>query len=254
MAKAALGGFRNEDWVVAEFNNWHCGYWARDWLQTMGHDPDKIEHLCAQTTRKMGYMNKADVLVLVEDQVEWVSVKKFTASFNQIDKRWTDRYAEEWKMPQNVVEVFKKYCGEEEYRPIDLHDKTADNRRYKMNEMSEEERKIALEFLTENQKKIAKSVISGSGKASAKWMLIVEEKDDSPYRSAMIPINQVIAFCTGECSITEQGNLRLGRLTIQRKGGDGGRNTAQMLQFKFSPRDLFNMQGVRLTKRPARAL
>ena len=85
-------------------------------------------------------------------------------------------------------------------------------------------------------------------------MLIVEEKDDSPYRSAMIPINQVIAFCTGEYSITEQGNLRLGRLTIQRKGGDGGRNTAQMLQFKFSPRDLFNMQGVRLTKRPARAL
>ena len=228
MAKAALGGFRNEDWVVAEFNNWHCGYWARDWLQTMGHDPDKIEHLCAQTTRKMGYMNKADVLVLVEDQVEWVSVKKFTASFNQIDKRWTDRYAKEWKMPQNVVEVFKKYCGEEEYRPIDLHDQTADSRRYKMNEMSEEERRIALEFLTENQKKIAKSVISGSGKASAKWMLIVEEKDDSPYRSAHDPDQPsdsilhwgMLDHRTGKSEIGQAYNPKEGRRRWQKYGPD----------------------------------
>ena len=58
MAKAALGGFKNEDWVVSEFNNWKKSHWARRWLKSMGYDPDKIEHLCAQTTRNMGFFNK----------------------------------------------------------------------------------------------------------------------------------------------------------------------------------------------------
>lgn len=91
--------------------------------------------MCAQTTRKMGYMNKADVLVLVEENVEWVSVKKFTTSFNQIDKRWTDRYAEEWNMSPSVVKSFKKYCGEEGHMLTDNNDSTVDSRRYKMDEL-----------------------------------------------------------------------------------------------------------------------
>ena len=35
--------------------------------------------------------------------------------------------------------------------------------------------------------------------------------------------------------ITKQGNLKIGRITMQRKGGDGGRETAKMLQFKINP-------------------
>ncbi len=62
MASIAISGFQNEDWVVSEFNNYLCSYWAKRWLKTMGYN--KIEHLCSQTTRKMGYFNKADVLVL----------------------------------------------------------------------------------------------------------------------------------------------------------------------------------------------
>ena len=31
------------------------------------------------------------------------------------------------------------------------------------------------------------------------------------------------------------GNLKIGRVTMQRKGGDGGRETAKMLQFKINP-------------------
>lgn len=32
-----------------------------------------------------------------------------------------------------------------------------------------------------------------------------------------------------------------GHITIQRKGGDGGRDTANMLQFKIDPTDLFDI-------------
>ena len=36
------------------------------------------------------------------------------------------------------------------------------------------------------------------------------------------------------------GNLRIGRITMQRKGGDAGRATAKMLQFKINPVLLFD--------------
>ena len=254
MAEIAIGGFKNEDWIASEFNNWICSYWARGWLKTMKYDPDKIEHLCSQTTRKMGFFNKADILVLVEDNVEWISVKKFTASFNQIDKKWTDTYAKQWKMSEEVTHIFKRYCGEPKYRPRDLLDdkqleQISDKRRFNMNELSEVQREQLLDFLNENRKKIVKDVVGGSGKASAKWMLLIEEKDGSPYRSALLPIDRVIEHCIGGAAITDRGNIKLGQLTIQRKGGDAGKHTAQMLQFKFSPRGLFDIQGIDIIER-----
>ncbi|MGL4987332.1 MAG: hypothetical protein ACRC5H_09395 [Treponemataceae bacterium] len=41
--------------------------------------------------------------------------------------------------------------------------------------------------------------------------------------------------------ITKQGNIKLGRIGVQRKGGDGGRPSANMLQFKMNPMDLFGI-------------
>lgn len=42
--------------------------------------------------------------------------------------------------------------------------------------------------------------------------------------------------------ITKRGNYKIGRITMQRKGGDGGRNTAKMLQFKINPAELFDSE------------
>jgi hypothetical protein len=46
-------------------------------------------------------------------------------------------------------------------------------------------------------------------------------------------------FGKGDVKISPQGSLYIGRITMQRKGGDGSRETAQMLQFKIKPCDLF---------------
>ena len=35
--------------------------------------------------------------------------------------------------------------------------------------------------------------------------------------------------------------MKIGRITMQRKGGDAGRDTAKMLQFKVDPTELFNV-------------
>jgi len=56
------------------------------------------------------------------------------------------------------------------------------------------------------------------------------------------PINIVTNhFGNGEVVITKLGNIKIGRITMQRKGGDGGRETAKMLQFKINPAELFDI-------------
>ena len=46
-------------------------------------------------------------------------------------------------------------------------------------------------------------------------------------------------FGNGKVVITKKGTIRVGEITMQRKGGDGGRTTARMLQFKINPAKLF---------------
>ena len=60
------------------------------------------------------------------------------------------------------------------------------------------------------------------------------------YSWVIKPINYVLHFYSeGEVAITNKGSLKIGKITMQRKGGDGGRPTANMLQFKINPCLLF---------------
>lgn len=55
------------------------------------------------------------------------------------------------------------------------------------------------------------------------------------------PINIVANhFGNGRVLITKQGNITIGNITMQRKSGDGGRETAKMLQFQINPAELNN--------------
>jgi hypothetical protein len=47
-------------------------------------------------------------------------------------------------------------------------------------------------------------------------------------------------YAAGDVEITIRGSLKIGAITMQRKGGDGGRETAKMLQFKLNPAMLFD--------------
>lgn len=42
-------------------------------------------------------------------QVKLVSNLK---GFNQIDKRWVDKYVEMWEIPNNITQLLKEYTGE----------------------------------------------------------------------------------------------------------------------------------------------
>ena len=65
------------------------------------------------------------------------------------------------------------------------------------------------------------------------------KKEKSEVKWILKPINEVINFYSGNVEFSPQGSLKIGKITMQRKGGDGGRDTAKMLQFKINPCELF---------------
>ena len=91
------------------------------------------------------------------------------------------------------------------------------------------------------QKPYCKRYIKGRGKFAAEWMLVAQ-KTEKQAKWILKPINFVINyFGNGEVVITPRGSVKIGKITMQRKGGDGGRESAKMLQFKINPAELFDI-------------
>jgi len=82
--------------------------------------------------------------------------------------------------------------------------------------------------------------LKGRGEFSADWVLVIL-KVNGESNWVLKSINEAMnIFGGGEIRITKQGSLKIGKIGMQRKGGDNGRDTAKMLQFKINPVELFN--------------
>jgi len=99
-----------------------------------------------------------------------------------------------------------------------------------------------LKFFNDNKTLIVNDILKGRGKFSAEWMLVILKlKDTDKIDWALEPINKVLNhFGNGEIRITPRGSFKIGNITIQRKSGDNGRETANMLQFKINPAELID--------------
>jgi hypothetical protein len=239
-SQTAKNGFLNEDDIVEKFNNWSFDEDAQKWLLIMEYQLNDIDYVKA--IKLNGYKTDVQVQVTIKLkdaidaqnlQVKLVSNPK---GFNQIDKRWVDKYVEMWNVPLEIISIFKKYTGEIE--PTIENPK--DKRRMFANEFTLDEQENILDWLNKNKSLIVSDILKGRGQFSAEWMLVAQKiKENS--RWILKPMN----FClnhygNGNIEITKQGNFKIGRITMQRKGGDNGRNTAKMLQFKINPAELFD--------------
>ena len=108
------------------------------------------------------------------------------------------------------------------------------------NEFTGSEQKTLVDWLQKNMLMIVGDVIRGRGRFAAEWTLVIHKWNG--YRWTLKAVNEAIGIYCGDlkAEITPKGSLRLGRITLQRKGGDNGRDTANMLQFKADPIDLFD--------------
>lgn len=163
-SQTAKDGFRNEDDIVKKFNDWKKDKDAQAWLILMKYKLSEIEYL--EAVKISGYKTDVQVQVTIKLRkaidVENLQVKLVsnTKGFNQIDKRWVDKYTEMWSIPLQVVSILKRYTGEEE----PTIKKPKDKRRMFANEFSEVEQKIILEWLKNNQYLIVSDILKGQGK------------------------------------------------------------------------------------------
>lgn len=237
----ARNGFANEDDIVNKFNNWQTDETAKTWLTIMNYDINNIEYVKA--VKLSGYKTDVQVQVTIKLkdaidaqnlQVKLVSNPK---GFNQIDKRWVDKYVEMWNIPIEIAEIIKRYTGE--ITPNIPNPK--DKRRMFVNEFSENEQNLVINWIKNNKSLIVSDIIKGRGQFAAEWMLVAQ-KTQTNARWVLKPINICLNhFGNGEVIITKQGNFKIGNITMQRKGGDNGRPTANMLQFKINPAELFEI-------------
>lgn len=237
----AKNGFANEDDIVDKFNNWQNDETAKNWLIIMQYNISDIEYVKA--VKLSGYKTDVQVQVTIKLkdvidvqnlQVKLVSNPK---GFNQIDKRWVDKYVEMWDIPSNVANIIKRYTGE--IAPNIENPK--DGRRMFVNEFTNEEQNLIVDWLCSNKSLIVSDIIKGRGQFAAEWMLVAQ-KTSTNTRWVLKPINICLNhFGNGKVTITKQGNFKIGNITMQRKGGDNGRPTANMLQFKINPAELFDI-------------
>lgn len=239
-SQTAKNGFRNEDDIVGKFNSWKKDEDVQKWLAIMGYPINEIEKVEAIKLR--GYKTDVQVQITIYLKkaiaAENLSIKLVSnpQGFNQIDKRWVDKYVEMWEIPADITKVLKAFTGEVAPTKSGLKDK----RRMFLDEMSKSDQRKIIDYFTKNKILIVSDILKGRGKFSAGWMLVALVANGKNFW-VLKSINHVMnIFADGPVRITKQGSLRIGKISMQRKGGDAGRNSAKMLQFKINPVELFN--------------
>ncbi len=107
-----------------------------------------------------------------------------------------------------------------------------------MTELSKTEQEKVINWIAQNRILITTDILKGRGEFSAEWVLVAQKVDNNS-KWALKNINEVLQhYSQGNVVITPRGSVKIGRITMQRKGGDNGRETANMLQFKIDPTEL----------------
>lgn len=283
MNKAKLGsetaksGFANEKAICKKFNNWQDDNEAKEWLQIMNYNLDKLDSVTAiqvptrikkEELKKFNItendydefvkFKKADaqirILIKIGNilRIENLSLKKISikknksnSGFNQIDKRWVDTYQQIWHFDNEVAEGLKLFTGEiKPPKEITSLIKLRDKRRVYLDELPEHLRNKIVGFFKNNKILIVSDILKGRGGLSADWMLVTRYDESLNTTTwTLKDINTAMNFFgCGDIIVSKEGSLHIGKITMQRKGGDAGRPTANMLQFKFKPCELFELK------------
>lgn len=108
--------------------------------------------------------------------------------------------------------------------------------------MTSEEQFTLLNWLQENKTLILSDIIRGRGHFTAEWILVAV-KLQTETKWCLKNVNEALQhYSQGNVEISPRGSIKIGRVLMQRKGGDKGRNTSKMLQFKLDPTELLNLQ------------
>ncbi len=245
-SEIAKGGYNNEQEVVDKFNNWQNDKDAQKWLEIMMYNLEEITSVHAEKIGGKGYKSDINVTINVTvkkkskdtelTSVENIQVKLVSndVGFNQVEKKKVEQYLENWHIDSEIESLLKLYDGE-----LPPRNGSRDSKRMFVDEFTQEEQDKLKSFLQKNMIMIISDVIRGRGRFAAEWTLVINKSDG--YKWRLIAVNEAISIYAGDCKVefTKSGNIHLGNITLQRKGGDKGADSANMLQFKANPMILF---------------
>jgi hypothetical protein len=240
-SRTAKNGFKNEYDVIDKFNNWPNDEEVKRWFEILNVNIKFIERVDA--SKFIGHY-KPDVLVKVKFTNDvslrniYISIKLVSnlRGYNQIDKRWSDDYYKLWNFPNDVLSTLKLFTGEV---PHSVSGAERPNRLF-LNEVGKEESEKVINFFRDNRVRVLSDILRGND-YPAQFMLVAQKNVANP-RWILKSMYEVINICNqGAVELSPKNSLRIGKVTLQRKGGDGGRNSANMLQFKFNPICLFDL-------------
>ncbi len=238
-SRTAKNGFKSEKDVVKKFNHWEEDEDAQDWLKIMGYKLKEIEKVVAvQITGSHKTDVQVEISIYLKEGkgIENISIKLVSnpQGFNQIDKRWVDKYAELWNMPANIVKNLKLFTGEvEPEKPS-----PRDSRRIFLDELTKKEQSEIVNFFEKNKILVVTDLFRGRDSFPASWFLVYQKNVNV---WTLLPMSYVMNYYgNGNVEVTSQGSLKIGKIGMQRKGGDNGRISATMLQFKINPCEIVN--------------
>lgn len=237
-SQTAKNGFKNEQDICDRFHHWQADEVAQSWLMIMGYELSQIKGVKAVVLHGFKADINLQVFVFYQEvvdirniQVKLVSNKK---GFNQVDKRWVKNYQNLWQFDDKICELLQYFTGEL---------KQENKKRLFIHEFNEQEQMLLLNWFRKNKILVLTDILRGRGEFSAEWVLVAQKLPQNA-RWVLKNINDVLQhYGAGDVVISPRGSLKIGRITMQRKGGDNGRPTANMLQFKIDPTELFNLDG-----------
>lgn len=256
--------------ICEKFDNWKNDNESQQWLTIMGYNTNRLDSVKAiqiptklkkETASNYGIteeeykefisFKKADVQIRITIKIgniiriENLSLKKANsdADYNQLDKRTVESYQKIWGFDDEICLWLKLYTGE--INPNSIREligsvKLRDERRLFMTEMPENVQYKIINFFNKNKILVINDIMKGRGGLSADWMLVTKFNRNEITTSWILKdINTVMNFYGyGDVVISPKGNLHIGKITAQRKGGTPD---PTKLQFKFKPCDIFQL-------------
>ncbi len=268
----AKGGFMNEADICAKFIDYQNDNEAKIWLALMGYNPEKIQKLFAaqipvrinrEKAISLGVSSKkyeesikfkkADIQIRIEITIdntlyiENISLKKAnkSAGFNQVDKRPVLTYQKIWGFSDDIAKWLRLFTGDilpNEVLPKEELNKIKDKRKRRLflTEIPDKNLENIIDFFQKNITLVVSDILRGRGGLSADWFLVTRKNDDSSLDWILKDINTVVNFYVqGGVSLSPRGSLKIGRVTMQRKGGTPDPTS---LQFKINPLELFGVK------------
>lgn len=241
-SETAKSGFHYETLLAEAISNTETDL-SRSVLLKLGLVLSDIKNVKVEVPRSRYKTDLVIAITLQDDSIvtKKLSIKKSQANFNQLDRRSSEKMKKEFSLTEDEFRLLKFFCGDSK-PPEYSESKTKSHKRMFITEFTEIDQKVLLEMFEKIKIAYITSAFKGNRpEHEPDYMVTIStKKGDNTLSLDMIHISKMedaINTYLGDASvsISKKGSIKIGELTVQRKGGDGGKESANDIQVKVRP-------------------